>query len=273
MSMSTRRTLRFIHIVSTIWFIACIGYILVLRLHQAGFHWWVIFSLSGPSSLLVLILISLYLFALFRGVDKAQRIEVEHPLTTTSYYMILYVASPLWGGLAGMSGMAFGVDCLANFLLGVALGTLYVTFGVWVVVDPVAGLAEMLAPASRKHRLERLAHVEAERRTRQEKREQLLAEAFAREEQERQRWQQRLGPQAQKLAGLLARDSSDAARAEREAVAIGANAWRLGGLSCMRQLRDMTLALCGKAPDHDTVSDCLSTWWDGIGDWRRPSFR
>ncbi len=268
--MSTRNALRRVHIVSTIWFIACIGYILVLRLHQAGFHWWVIFSLSGPSSLLVFILISLYLFALFRGVAEAQKIEVEHPLTTTSYYMILYVASPLWGGLAGMSGMATSLDYPVNFLLGVALGTLYVTFGMWVVVDPIAGLAEMLVPSSRRHRLERLARVEAERRTRQEKREQLLAEAFAREEQERQRWRQRLGPQAEKLAGLLARDLGDASRAEREAVSIGANAWRLGGLSCMRQLRDMTVAIYGQAPDHEAVADCISNWWDGIGDWRKP---
>jgi hypothetical protein len=270
--MSTRRALRLTHIISTIWFIACIGLILVLRLHQLGFHWWVIFSLSGPSALLAFILVSLYLFALFRGVDETQRIEVEHPLTTTSYYMGFYVAAPLLGGLAGMLGMAGGIDHPANFFLGVALGTLGVTFAVWVVVDPIAGMVEMFGPTSRKHRLERLALVEAQRRTRQEKREQLLAEAFAREEQERQRWQQRLGPQAERLAGLLARDPKDAARAEREAVDIGAHAWRLGGLSCMRQLRDMTVAIYGQGPDRDAIADCIANWWDGIGDWRKPSF-
>lgn len=271
--MNERRAIRLTHLLSTIWFMACIGYILVLALHQAGFHWWVIFSLSGHSVLVIFLLISLYLFALFRGVGESQQIEVEHPLTTTNYYMGLYVAAPLLGGLAGTIGMVAGTDNLANFFLGVAMGTLGTTFAVWVVIDPIIGLVEMLLPASRKHRLERLAQVEAHRRTRQEKREQLLAEAFAREEQERQRWHKHLEPQAKKLAELLARNLRDAACAEREAVDIGAGAWRLGGLSCMRQLRDLTISIYGQVPDRDTVSDCIANWWDGIGDWRKPLFR
>jgi len=96
--MISRRALRRIHLLSTIWFIACIGYILVLVLRGAGFRWWVIFSLSGPSALVVFLLISLYLFALYRGMGEAQKIEVEHPLTTTGYYMGLYVTAPLLGG-------------------------------------------------------------------------------------------------------------------------------------------------------------------------------
>ena len=43
------RALRRIHLLSTIWFIASIGYLLVLMLRQVGFQWWLIFSLSGPS--------------------------------------------------------------------------------------------------------------------------------------------------------------------------------------------------------------------------------
>jgi len=270
--MTTRQALKLTHMVSTIWFMACIGYILVLALHQAGFRWWFIFSLSGHSALLVFLLVSLYLFALFRGVGEAQQIEPEHPLTTTSYYMGFYVAAPLVGGLAGTLGMV-GTSHPMNFLLGVAMGTLGTTFVVWVVVDPIAGLVESFLPASRKHRLARLAEVEAQRRTRQEKREQLLAEAFAREEQERQRWQQRLGPNAERLAVLLRSSPAEGCGAEREAVSIGADAWRLGGLNCMRQLRDMTVAL-NRDPDTQTVaSERLSNWWDGIGEWRRPLFR
>jgi hypothetical protein len=270
--MTTRQALRLTHLLSTIWFMAGIGYILVLALHQAGFHWWIIFSLSGHSALVVFLLISLYLFALFRGVGEAQQIEIEHPLTTTSYYMGFYVAAPLLGGLAGTLGMLGGSPA-AKFFLGVAMGTLGTTFVVWVIIDPVAGLVEMLLPASRKHRLERFAQVEAQRRTRQEKREQLLAEAFAREEQERQRWQQHLRPHAERLAALLACNVADVPRAEREAVHIGASAWRLGGLSCMRQLRDMTVAIHGDAVEDSAVADHISNWWDGIGDWRRPSLQ
>lgn len=268
--MTQRRALRRIHLLSTVWFIACIGYILVLVLREVGFRWWIIFSLSGPSALAVFLLVSLYLFALYRGIGEAQKIEVEHPLTTTSYYMALYVAAPLLGGLAGILGMV-GVTEPIRFLLGVALGTLGTTFVVWVGIDPVVGMLEMLLPASRKHRTERLAQAEAQRRARQEKRDHLLAEAIAREERDRQQWQQKLQLQAQRLAALLTCNADDFARAEREAVDIGAEAWRLGGVSCMRQLRDMTIQFHKEKGSNGTPADYLSYWWDGIGDWRRPS--
>jgi hypothetical protein len=268
--MTPRHTLRRIHLASTVWFIACIGYILVLVLREAGLRWWQI-SLSGPSvALVVFLLVSLYLFALYRGIGEAQNIEVEHPLTTTSYYMALYVAAPLLGGVAGILGMV-GVTELDRFLLGVALGTLGTTFVFWVAIDPVVGMLEMLLPASRRHRAQRLAQAEALRRARQEKRERLLAEAMAREEGERRQWQQKLQLQAQRLAVLLTCDADEFARAEREAVDIGAAAWHLGGLSCMRQLHDMTIQVRREKDGSETPADYLSYWWDGIGDWRRPS--
>ncbi len=229
---------------------------------------------------------------MYRGIDETQRIEVEHPLTTSSYYMALYVAVPVLGGLASTLAM-MGETKLDRFLLWVAVGTLYTTSAMWIAVDPAVGLIEMLLPASRRHRTERLAQAEAERRARQEKREHLLAEAFAREERQQQQWRERLQGQAQRLAALLAHlEAADLAQAEQEAVAIGAQAWRLGGLVCMRQLHEMTIQTLGKIGprtpegEHDTVSssatglassgsrapssDYLSYWWDGIGDWRRP---
>lgn len=269
--MVARRVLKLTHLASTIWFMLCVGYIVVAALHQAGFKWWLIFSLSGHSALVIFLLISLYLFALFRGVGSTQYIELEHPLTSTQYYMGFYVAAPLLGGLASLFGM-FGVGDLNKFLLGLAMGTLGTTFAVWVIVDPVAGLIEMLLPASRKHRAERLALVEAERRSRHEKRERLLAEAFAREAQERQRWQERLQPHAERLAALLAADTSDVENAEKEALDIGAMAWQLGGLTCMLQLREMTMDLCKRQGNERQTTDYVAYWWDGIGDWRRPSF-
>jgi len=273
--------LRWIHLLSTVWFIAGIGFILVLILREVGFQWWLIFSMSGPSALVVFLLISVYLFALYRGMGEAQQIEAEHPLTTTSYYMALYVAAPLLGGLAGTLGM-LGVTEPVQFLLGVALGTLGTTSVFWVVVDPAVGMLEMLLPASRQHRDQRVAQAEAQRRARQEYRELLLAEAFAREERERQQWQQKLQPQAQRLAALLACETADAARAEQEAVDIGAQAWQLGGLNCMRQLHEMTIQAARDRKQRtesegqeslpaSVSSDYLSSWWDGIGDWRKPS--
>lgn len=269
--MSARRALKLTHFASTIWFMLCVGYIVVVALHQAGFKWWLIFSLSGHSALVILLLISLYLFALFRGVGVTQYIEVEHPLTSTQHYMGFYVAAPLLGGVASVFGM-LGVQYLDRFLFGVAMGTLGTTFAVWVIVDPVAGLIEMLLPTSRKHRAERLARAEAERRARHERRERLLTEAFAHEAQERQRWQERLQPHAERLATLLATDVATVKDAEKEALDIGATAWQLGGVTCMQQLRDMTIGICqGQRGQPETI-DYLSYWWDGIGDWRRPTF-
>ncbi len=248
----------------------CVACVLAVALRQVGFNWWLIFSLSGVSAVTILVLTSLYLFAMFRGVGGTQHIAVEHPLTSTPHYMGFYVAAPLLGGLAGILGM-LGVHNVTRFLLGIALGTLGTTLSVWVILDPTAGLIEMMLPASRKHRAERLAQAEAERRARAERRERLLAEAFAREEQEQRRWQQRLQPQAERLADLLGADASGVERAEKEALDIGATAWRLGGLTCMRQLRDMALSINRERRGERDAIDYVSYWWDGIGDWRRPS--
>ena len=269
--MSRRRILKLIHLAGTAWFILCVGYILVFTLRQAGVNWWVIFSLSGYSVLIVFLLISLYLFAMFRGVTQSQKIEVEHPLTSTNYYTVFYITTPFLGGLAGCLGM-IGVSAIKQFLLGVALGTLGATFLAWVIVDPVTGLLEMLLPAaSRKHRAERLAEIRAEREKRQKDRERLLAEVLAKEESERRGWQEVLKPQAEKLAGLLTTNRANFRQAEREAADIGVKAWQIGGLNCMRQLRDMAMDLCKKKYQDSLIIDYVSSWWDGIGSWRNPS--
>jgi hypothetical protein len=182
--------------------------------------------------------------------------------------MGFYVAAPLLGGLAGVFGM-IGAD-LGRYILGIALGTLGTTFCVWVVLDPAIGLIETLLPPSRRHRKERLAQAEVERKARQQKRDKLLADAVNKEAQEHERWRQLLQPEAQRLATLLT-DDAPSSRAAQEAVDIGARAWRLGGLTCMRQLRDMALAMTNEGTDSAQTPDFVSFWWDGIGDWRRPS--
>jgi hypothetical protein len=268
--MSVRRTLKITHLASTAWFMLCIGYILALTLRQAGVRWWVIFSLSGYSAVIVLLLISIYLFAIFRGVSRKQEV-VEHPLTSTNYYMFLYGVSPFLGALAGCIGM-IGENRTSQFLLGIALGTLGTTFLMWVIVDPVTGLLEMLLlPASRKHRAERLAQAKAQREEKQKERERLLAEILTEEQLAQCNWQQVLKPYAEKLAELLTTEGIDFRKAEREAVDVGVNAWQMGGLNCMRQLRDMAIEICRKKYQDSMIVDYVSGWWDGIGSWRNPS--
>lgn len=262
--------LRVAHIASTSWFIASAGYVLALTLRQAGKGWWVIVSLSGYSTLLVLLLISLYLFAIFRGVTRTQKMQVEHPLTSTRYYMVFYVTTPFLGGFAGTLGM-LGESRLSQFLLGVALSTLWATFLVWIVVDPATGLLETLLPASREHRLRRLSHVRALREERERKRQRLLAEIASRDRMDRRRWQEILVPHAEKLGQLLLKGKTDYEAAEDEAVEIGVRAWQIGGLSCMRELHSMTMDLCKRQYNDMTIIDYVSFWWDGIGGWRSPS--
>jgi hypothetical protein len=266
--LSGYRTLKSIHLASTAWFILCIIYLLVLTLRQAGVHWWIIFSLSGYSIFIIFLLISLYIFAILRGVSSAQAIEPEHPLTHTNYYKGFYVTAPFLGGLAGCIGM-IGVDRIVQFAAGIALGTFGTTFLVWVILDPVTGLLEtLLLPASRKHRTERIAQAKVKREKKQKDRERLLTEILAKEESERRRRQQVLRPQAEKLAELLAANGDDFEQVEREAVDIGLKAWQMGGLNCMQQLRDMAIDISREREQNKEIVDYISFWWDGIGTWR-----
>lgn len=262
-----RDGLRIAHIASTVWFILCVGYILVVALRQAGVRWLVVFSLSGQGALIILILVSLYLFAIFRGISSSQKVQVEHPLTSTIYYAAFYVLAPFLGCLSGLVGM-IGINTISQFLLGIAMGTLGTTFLVWVVVDPSIGLLELILPASRKHRAERLAYTKAEREKKQRDRKRLLDEVLAREESDRLYWQEILKPEAEKLAGLLTADITDLKQVEQEAVGIGVSAWQTGGLICMRELRDMAIAISKQKYQNRPVFDYISFWWDGIGNWR-----
>jgi hypothetical protein len=268
--MRRRDELRITHIASTAWFILCVGYILVLSLRQAGVRWWVVFSLSGHGVLIILVLVSLYLLAIFRGISSSQKVLPEHPLTSTIYYAVFYVVAPFLGSLAGLLGM-IGTNSISQFLLGIAMGTLGTTFLVWVIVDPVICLFEMILPVSRKHRTLRLTRAKAEREEKQKAKVRLLEEVFEKEESDRLYWQEVLKPQAEKLAGLLTADIPDITKVEHEAVSIGVSAWQTGGLSCMRELRDMAIAICKQKHQNRATIDYISFWWDGIGNWRAES--
>lgn len=268
--MSRQKTLKLIHLAGTIWFILCVGYVFVLALRQAGFRWWVIFSLSGHSALIIFLLVSIYLFAIFRGVGRNQAITIEHPLTSTGYYLMFYVATPLLAGLTSSLAM-IGENRISLVASGVVLGTLGTTFVVWVVVDPAIALLELLVPQSRKSRAVRLARAKLEKERKQKDRQLLLERIMGREKEDIQRRQRALKPQAEKLAGLLTTNGTDFRKAECQAVDIGVSAWQSGGLSCMQQLRDMTMDLCRKKYKDLTVVDYVSSWWDGIGSWRSPS--
>ncbi|MEN6338333.1 MAG: hypothetical protein ABFE01_29105 [Phycisphaerales bacterium] len=157
-AMTARKTLRRIHLIATVWFVACAGYLVAIGLRQAGFDWWLVFSLSGYSTGMLLLLVCLYLFAFFHGIRGARRTEDEHPLTGTYGYMLLYVSTPLLAGLVTATGTET-VPGTSGYLIHVAMVTLKATFLVWIVIDPLVGVIEMDLPASRARRAERLARM------------------------------------------------------------------------------------------------------------------
>lgn len=265
--MSIRRNLKLIHFASTAWFILCIGYMLVFTLRQAGFHWWFIFSLSGHSVVIVFLLISLYLFAIFKGVRKSAKI-IEHPITCTNYYMFLYDVFPFVGMLAGLLVM-MGTSKISQFFLGIALGTLGATFFGWIVIDPIMGMIEILLPESRKHRLVRLARAKALQKEKHDKNKELLTDVLTRDKFDRQRWSALLMPQAERLAEIITAGKVDF-QTQCEVGDIGVKSLQTGGLSCMQQLHDMTIDLCKKNNQDKIIIDYISTWWDGIGNWHSP---
>jgi len=268
--MSGHRKLASIHIASTTWFILCVSYVAFFTLRQAGVKWWILFSLTGHGILIAFMFISLYLFAIFRGISSSQKLKVEHPLTCTMQYVFFYVATPFLGAIAGYLGM-IGVDTISQLLLGITLGTLATTFLVWVIVDPFIGLLEMLLPESRKHRHRRLARARAEREQRQIDNQRLLTEISEKENAEHRYWQQLMRPDAEKLASFLVVNVSNYRQLEQEAAGIGVKAWQVGGLSCMRELRDMALSICRDKYSNRDIVDYIAFWWDGIGSWQSPS--
>jgi hypothetical protein len=268
--METRKVIQRIHLTSTVWFMLCTGYIFILAMHEAGFNWFVIFSLSGQWTLIVVLLVSLYLFAIFRGANHGQGMQVEHPLTSTSYYMAFYSLAPFLGAIAGVVEM-LGETKVGTLSGGIAMGTIGATFLTWVLVDPVTGLLELLAPEPKKHRAERLAQARIQKQLEQENRKQMLDRLFEQERENERLWKKAFAPQAEQLARLLASDGNDFSKAEQEAISIGVEAWKKGGLICMRYLRDMAAEIFRQQYGERQFVDYISAWWDGIGRWRNPS--
>ena len=183
--------------------------------------------------------------------------------------MMFYNLCPFLGALAGFLG-AIGESLISQFILVIAIGSFAVTFLVWVIIDPIAGVLELLIPVSRKHRIKRLAAAKIWDREQKEARERLLADLLARGELDQRQRKELLLPKIEKLAELLVSSKIDF-QTECEAIELGVSAWIMGGLSCMQQLHDHAIEICVQKNPKGSVTDYLSIWWDGIGDWRSKS--
>ncbi len=259
-----QETLKTFHFISTVWFVINAAYILIVGLLQASEKWWVIVSVSGYSALIVFLLISLYLFAIFKNV-AGEKSTKEHSLTTSVYYLLFYYASPFIGTLAGSFAVGSSVS---NYLLVMATGSLWVTFLVWIIIDPLLAVTEVLLPPGREHWRRRLAQARIEHEKDRLAKERLLAEVQVREQQQRSRWSKVLVPSAEELATLLISDNIGHELKKARVVNIGVDAWQMGGLNCMQQLHAMAMGISRRNCRDSRITDYISIWWDGIGTWR-----
>ncbi len=268
--MYRREIFKALGICSTICFVVSTAFLFVLGLREAGLKWWVIFSLSGYSAVLIFMVASLYAFAIFRSIFRSQKIYQEHPLTSRVNYMALYNMSPLFGAFVGML-FGFGRGSLLDRLGLFSLGCFSTTFFLWVVVDPVLGFMEMLLPSSRRHRHVRLSEEKAEKQRRKAENELILCELVERELSQEQHRETILLPVAEDLVSLIANHRLGLKGVERQVVDKGLEAWQMGGIVCMRQLHKITTEMLIERFGEHGMVDHIATWWDGIGKWRQPA--
>ncbi len=267
--MARKRIFKLIHFASTAWFVVCAAFLITLAMRHVGAAWWLIFSLSGYSAVLTFVLVSIYLFAVYRGVVRS-RTEQEYPLTSSIYYSAFYDICPYLGALAGLMGQIPG-GTLISLFSSVAIGSLAMTFLVWIIVDPAVCLVEMCLPASRKLRRRRMAEAKSERQHRRLESDRLLVELNEQVLFNYEHWQPLLEPMAEELAMLMVDDKSRMHTRETKTVELGATAWRIGGIACMRRLHEMAIA---NYVEHSSrrIVDYVAVWWDGIGTWHTPLF-
>lgn len=261
------RLLKRIHVFGTAWFLLCAAILLILSLRQAGFNWWFVFSVSGYSSILFAFLITFYLFALFRGVVRAQ-CAIEHPLSTTPAYLFFYDAAPFLGAVAGLLG-GIGVSSPAAIVRMMTEGTLGMTFVTWVVLDSVVAGVESLLPRSRQSRAVRIAAARAEKERLKRDNAAMLGSLERRECDLQRQWKVVFENAAAELANLYCTERAATEQARILTVDIGAKAWAMGKMACMRFVHQMIRDRMRPCADRPCM-DYAAFWWDGIGAWRRP---
>lgn len=264
--MNRARFLKRVHVCGTLWFLLCAAVLLILSLRQAGFRWWVVFSISGYSAVMLFFLFTIYLFAIYQGVVRSQN-PTEHPLTTSSPYIILYDVAPFLGLISGI--LASSSLSWILLLNAVAQGTLAITVMIWVVIDPLVGLVESVLPASTAARRERVHKQRCLKIHLKHENEQLLIRLEQQENALRTQWADVFAPYSKEAATLLCTDQDQSERTQRRLIELGAMAWQQGQFTCMQQLHQMILREIRHHPDPPTV-DFAALWWDGIGVWRRP---
>lgn len=260
-----------LHFLNTLLFIFCTGAIVAQSLRQAGFEWWVIFSISGLSSVTVIFLLCVYIFAIFRGFNRHEDPEIEHPVTSLKIYKVLYCFTPVLGFLTGFLCQAEEYETIlskASFING-SMGTFIITLLIWVTLDPAVTIMESYLPASKKSRDARIEKARIEREKLLAKRMAMLEELSVKEKAERQEQKLILDEPAEQLSDLILSGLRGSAGSRHpEVISLGVKAWQMGGIKSMKLLRDLAWEKCHKKGIKAGIIDEVDYWWDGIGDWR-----
>ncbi|HBG28268.1 MAG: hypothetical protein A2Y10_03135 [Planctomycetes bacterium GWF2_41_51] len=262
-----RRSIKIIHLLNSAVFIGSAAYIFVYALHKTGHNWLFIASLSGYTTIIVLFLFSFYLFAVYRGISANQNVKDEHVLTTSLPYLLFYNVSTLYGVVL-VWFISFNNYTTADYLLRMSIGAVALTFLIWIVIDPLIGLLEMLLPSSRIHRNKRISQAQENRKREYDEKQKLLKEIHVNGRNDRLRWHQILESDAEELSLLISEGSIDDKLLESRVIEIGVKAFRIGGIECMRHLLFMTKKICERKRHVVRNIDYISIWWDGIGNWR-----
>ena len=257
----TPQQLKRVHIFGAGWFLFCASALLIISLRQAGVNWWLVFSISGYSAVAFAFLLAFYLFALFRGVVRAQYRD-EHPLSTSPAYLFLYDAAPFLGACAGLLGSIGFSDGVAVVRM-VIEGTLGMTFVTWVILDSLVGGIESLLPGSIDHRSRRLAKARAEKQRIQQENAALLESLERSEQLLRLEWEAAFRHLAIELAELYGGGKQALRQAQLRTAEVGAMAWRTGKIACMRFVHQMVRDEMNRRLKCRYV-DYAALCWDGI---------
>lgn len=266
LSARAQHLLKRVHVSGTAWFVLCALYLLIVALRQVGLKWWVVFSFSGYALITFLFLLNVYLFAIFRGVSRTQN-TLEHPFTTSIYYIAFYDVCPFLGTISGvicylMSGMNM---TLTTSLSMMCEGTLALTFLVWIVADPFLGILELMIPECAHYRKVRLQIAADEKQRKLIENQELLKRLEKQEADNLRIWNAHLEPLANQAAALLNQSTSKES-AKPLIIEAGARAWQLGGIVCMRHFHKLL-----REKIAQPYPDFVAVWWDGIGNWHMPS--
>ncbi len=265
--MTSQKFLKRIHVCGTLWLLLCAASLLVFSLYQAGFKWWFIFSVSGYSAVLLFFVFTVYLFAVYQGVVRHQT-SAEHPLSTSVYYIFLYDLAPFLGALAGLSSLSSYAP-FSSALNTIPEGTLTSTFLLWIVFDPIIGLIETMLPKSAAYRKQRLSQIREQKQQQREESQRLLLDLEQKEKELFCQWNEQFQPMANEACQLLCLSGSPDSQIRDRMIELGAIAWRIGGITCMRHFHQLIIQSLNSSAEKPSI-DYTSIWWDGIGTWRKP---